>query len=155
MGKLIGALFGLLLGRGLDEGTLVTLALALAGFVAGVVVDRQRAAQRVVPGPDVAARLAAIERRLDALEGRAADARRTAPQREVAVPPGAALPGALGDAAIAAPAAGREPDAAPLPATLAPPADDFLPPRPAYEVRPAAQSASAGYAAIADANEST
>ena len=38
MGKLIGALFGLLLGRGLDEGTLVTLALALGGFVAGMIV---------------------------------------------------------------------------------------------------------------------
>ena len=117
MGKLIGALFGLLLGRGLDEGTLVTLALALAGFVAGVVVDRQRAAQRVVPGPDVAARLAAIERRLDALEGRAVDAHRAAPQREIAVPQGVALPDALGDPAIAAPTAGREAVAVPgLPA---------------------------------------
>jgi uncharacterized membrane protein len=153
VGKLIGALFGLLLGRGLDDGTLVTLALALAGFVAGVVVDRQRAAQRVVPVSDVAARLAAIERRLDALEGRAAEAPRVSPRQEVAVPPGIASPDAAGDAANAPPVADREAVAVPLPATLASPSDDALPPRPAYGVRSEAQSAFAGYAAIADVKE--
>ena len=101
MGKLIGALFGLLLGKGIDDGVFVTFALAVAGFVAGVVVDRQRAAQREAPGPDLAARLAAVERRLDALERDAYAARGGVPGQEAAARPDAALPRETGGAAIA------------------------------------------------------
>ena len=73
MGKLIGALFGFLLGKGIDDGVFVTFALAVAGFVAGVVVDRQRAAQSGAPGSDLAARLAALERRRASGEGSVVD----------------------------------------------------------------------------------
>jgi len=149
MGKLIGALFGLLLGKGIDDGVFVTFALAVAGFVAGVVVDRQRAAQREAPGPDLSARLAAIERRLDALEREASAARVGVPGQEAAARPDAALPLETDGAAIAPPGPGRAWVDVPLPTPLTSPADSALPPRPAYGVRPTAESAPAGEAAAA------
>ena len=128
MARLIGAVVGFLLGHGLGEGTFVTLALAAAGFAAGVLVDRQR---RASPAPDVAARLAAIERRLGALESAVAASR------------GVPAPAASGDerppAAADAPAPAapeREEGAMPLPATVAPRGESAVPPRPAYGARP-------------------
>jgi len=154
MGKLIGAVFGFLLGHGVDESAFVTLALTVAGFVAGVVVDRQRAAQRASPGADVAARLAGIERRLDALERLVSIARLDALPRDAVAPESAVAVPPVSDGTASTPAAatGREWVAATLPPTVAPPADEALPPpRPAYGARPAAESTSPGEAAVAQA----
>ena len=69
MGKLIGVIAGLLVGDRIDEGFLVMLLFAAIGLAIGAIVDRQLARRRLAEGaPDVAMRLAAIERRLDALE---------------------------------------------------------------------------------------
>ena len=129
MARLIGAVVGFLLGHGLGEGTFVTLVLAAAGFAAGVLVDRQR---RASPAPDVAARLAAIERRLGALESAVAASR--------GVPaPGASVeerPPAAADALVPA-APERAEGAMPPPATVAPGGESAVPPRPAYGARPA------------------
>lgn len=115
MAGLIGAIAGLLLGLGLFEGAFVALLLGGAGFAAGAVVDRARAAQRAGASADLAARLAAIERRLDALE-------RTAGAMRAEVPELAAAP-------VIEPTAGTPTSRPPGAAT-----GGGLPPRPDYVV---------------------
>ena len=69
MGRLIGALAGLLLGDRIHEGFIVTLLLVAVGFGVGLAVDRRRRRLDASVAKDtVAARLARIEQRLAALE---------------------------------------------------------------------------------------
>jgi len=68
MFKLIGALVGLVLGDRIHEGFLFTVLLAAIGFAIGAFADRRRARVAASVAQDPNVRLAAIERRLDAIE---------------------------------------------------------------------------------------
>ena len=68
MGKVIGGIVGLLVGDRVDEGFLVIVLFAAVGWAIGAVIDRQLRRRGIVEPVDTAARLVAIERRLDALE---------------------------------------------------------------------------------------
>src|SRR6185295_12672916 len=68
MFKLIGALVGLVLGDRIHEVFLFTVLLAAIGFAIGAFADRPRARVAASVAQDPNVRLAAIERRLDAIE---------------------------------------------------------------------------------------
>ncbi len=142
MARLIGVIAGFLLGYGAGEGAFVALALAVAGFVAGAVVDRQR---RALPAPDVAARLAAIERRLASLEAALAATRGVPTGREEAAPASerGAPPPVAGES-VAASAPERGAGAVPPAPAAAPRAEGAVPPRPAYGARPEETAVASG-----------
>ncbi|CAG0968051.1 hypothetical protein BURK1_01072 [Burkholderiales bacterium] len=153
MGKLIGTLVGLVLGTSIGEGVFITLVLTGAGFAVGAAVDRQRAAQRAQADPGgVAARLASVEARLDALESRFASPRPGAPARDAIVP---AIEQHSGIVAVVPAAPTGDRVDVPLPATgQSPSGHAGAPPRPAYDAGPPprpAYGAAAGAAAISPA----
>ena len=132
MGKLIGALAGLLLGDRIHEGMIATLLLVAVGFGIGMAFDRRRG--RIDAGvatEGIAARLAAIEQRVAALEGGA----------RAASPPAVddlALPVVVKDAI---PADGVDAAAAPNVAPVALAGPHVVPPRPSYGARTAGHGA--------------
>lgn len=142
MGRLIGALAGLLLGDRIHEGFLVTLLLVAVGFGIGMAVDRRRRRLEAGAAPDgLSARLAAIERRLAALEtGARAPASASV---DDAAWPAVAQDGAFDEIRVAA-----------VPAAVAPTAvagPDAVPERPSYGVRTV--GADAGAVVPAQASE--
>ncbi|MEO8485169.1 MAG: DUF2339 domain-containing protein [Betaproteobacteria bacterium] len=133
MGKLIGALAGLLLGDRVSEGFLLTLLLAAVGWGIGMAVDRHRAKQRgVATGDWTAQRLAAIEHRLDALERAAGGAHAATTLRDDAT----LVSTALVDEPLQ-PAPVEPVFAAPSTAPGATLDDATIPQRPVYGARPA------------------
>ena len=122
MGRLIGALAGLLLGDRIHEGFIVTLLLAAVGFGVGLAVDRRRRrAEAGVASDALSARVAALERRLAALEAR----RDQAAPDEIARATATAAPVPHEAAPVAA--------VAPVALTL--PTSDAVPARPQYGAR--------------------